>query len=49
MMKYFLLIPITQELQQQDPKHLYSRKEGARPENKSKNRSKDILPCEPLY
>lgn len=27
-------------------KHLYSRREGARPENKVKNRYKNILPCE---
>ena len=26
-------------------KHLYSRKEGQRPENKAKNRYKNILPC----
>ncbi len=26
-------------------KHLYSRREGARPENKPKNRYKNILPC----
>ena len=35
-----------QQLQQQECKHLYSRKEGAKPENKSKNRYKNILPCE---
>ncbi|XP_065890896.1 tyrosine-protein phosphatase non-receptor type 11-like isoform X1 [Dysidea avara] len=33
-----------EQLQQQECKHLYSRKEGARPENKSKNRYKNILP-----
>ena len=31
-------------LQQQECKHLYSRKEGQRPENRSKNRYKNILP-----
>eukprot|EP00118_Oscarella_pearsei_P028857 m.3128 g.3128 ORF g.3128 m.3128 type:complete len:588 (+) comp9068_c0_seq1:109-1872(+) len=31
-------------LQQQESKHLYSRKEGAKPENKTKNRYKNILP-----
>ena len=34
-----------QQLQQQDCKLLYTRKEGARPENMSKNRYKNILPC----
>ena len=34
-----------EQLQQQECKHLYSRKEGAKPENKSKNRYKNILPC----
>ena len=33
-----------ESLQQQECKHLYSRKEGQRPENKSKNRYKNILP-----
>lgn len=33
-----------EQLQQQECKHLYSRKEGARPENKPKNRYKNILP-----
>jgi tyrosine-protein phosphatase non-receptor type 11 len=33
-----------EQLQQQECKHLYSRKEGARPENKTKNRYKNILP-----
>ena len=32
-------------LQQQECKHLYSRKEGQRMENKNKNRYKNILPC----
>ena len=36
----------TQVLQKQESKHLYSRKEGERPENKAKNRYKNILPCE---
>ncbi|XP_015790177.1 tyrosine-protein phosphatase non-receptor type 11 [Tetranychus urticae] len=31
-------------LQQQECKHLYSRKEGQRPENRAKNRYKNILP-----
>ncbi|CAK8690501.1 unnamed protein product [Clavelina lepadiformis] len=31
-------------LQQQECKHLFSRKEGAKPENKQKNRYKNILP-----
>ena len=33
-----------ESLQQQECKHLYSRKEGQRPENKAKNRYKNILP-----
>lgn len=33
-----------EQLQQQECKHLYSRKEGAKPENKAKNRYKNILP-----
>jgi len=33
-----------ESLQQQECKHLYSRKEGQKPENKSKNRYKNILP-----
>lgn len=32
-------------LQQQECKLLYPRKEGQRPENKAKNRYKNILPC----
>ena len=40
---------IAQVLQKQECKHLYSRKEGERPENKAKNRYKNILPCEPLF
>lgn len=35
-----------QVLQQQECKLLYPRKEGQKPENKSKNRYKNILPCE---
>jgi protein tyrosine phosphatase len=31
-------------LQQQECKHLFSRKEGQKPENKAKNRYKNILP-----
>ena len=38
-------VPSLQQLQQQECKHLYSRREGARPENKPKNRYKNILPC----
>lgn len=34
-----------QVLQQQECKLLYPRKEGQKPENKSKNRYKNILPC----
>ncbi|XP_064610345.1 tyrosine-protein phosphatase non-receptor type 11-like [Liolophura sinensis] len=33
-----------EQLQQQEVKHLYSRKEGQRPENRPKNRYKNILP-----
>ncbi|XP_074655818.1 tyrosine-protein phosphatase non-receptor type 11-like [Tubulanus polymorphus] len=33
-----------EQLQQMECKHLYSRKEGKRPENKNKNRYKNILP-----
>ncbi|XP_052225139.1 tyrosine-protein phosphatase non-receptor type 11-like [Dreissena polymorpha] len=33
-----------EHLQQQEVKHLFSRKEGGRPENKAKNRYKNILP-----
>lgn len=33
-----------EQLQQMEVRHLYSRKEGQRPENKSKNRYKNILP-----
>ena len=43
-----LTLPVfPQQLQQQEGKHLYSRKEGTRPENsRSKNRYKNILPRE---
>ena len=34
-----------ESLQQQECKHLYSRREGQKPENKNKNRYKNILPC----
>lgn len=37
-----------QTLQQQECKLLYSRKEGQRPENKNKNRYKNILPCKKI-
>lgn len=40
------VLPSIQFLQQMECKHLYSRREGARPENKPKNRYKNILPCE---
>ncbi|KAL5013867.1 hypothetical protein ScPMuIL_008137 [Solemya velum] len=33
-----------EQLQQQEVRHLYSRREGQRPENKAKNRYKNILP-----
>ena len=35
-----------ESLQQQECKHLFSRKEGQRPDNRGKNRYKNILPCE---
>jgi hypothetical protein len=38
---------ISQSLQKQEVKNLHQRLEGQRPENKSKNRYKNILPCEP--
>ena len=34
-----------ESLQQQECKHLFSRKEGQRPENRGKNRYRNILPC----
>jgi hypothetical protein len=34
-----------ESLQHQECKHLFSRKEGQRPENRGKNRYKNILPC----
>ena len=34
-----------ESLQQQESKHLFSRKDGMKPENKNKNRYKNILPC----
>ena len=37
-----------EQLQQQECKNLYSRKEGSRPECRKKNRYKNILPCEYL-
>lgn len=40
---------LLQTLQQQECKLLYSRKEGQRPENKNKNRYKNILPCENAF
>lgn len=41
----FLVSLHNQVLQQQECKLLYPRKEGQKPENKSKNRYKNILPC----
>ena len=38
-----------ESLQQQECKHFFSRKEGQRPENKNKNRYKNILPCKKIY
>jgi tyrosine-protein phosphatase non-receptor type 11 len=35
-----------ESLQQQECKHLFSRLEGQKPENRNKNRYKNILPCE---
>ncbi|KAJ8892436.1 hypothetical protein PR048_005016 [Dryococelus australis] len=35
-----------ESLQQQECKHLFSRKEGQKTENRNKNRYKNILPCE---
>lgn len=41
-----LMSPLTsQSLQKQEVKNLHQRLEGQRPENKSKNRYKNILPC----
>ncbi len=37
-----------ESLQQQECKHLYSRKEGQKPENRNKNRYKNILPCKSI-
>lgn len=38
-----------QQLQQMEVRHLYSRKEGQRIENKPRNRYKNILPCKQIY
>lgn len=43
--QFVLLYSAPQMLQQQECKLLYPRKEGQRPENKAKNRYKNILPC----
>ena len=43
------LFRILQQLQQQECKYLYSRREGQKPENKAKNRYKNILPCKLLF
>lgn len=37
-----------ESLQQLECRHLFSRKEGLRPENRAKNRYKNILPCKKL-
>lgn len=37
-----------ESLQQLECRHLFSRKEGLRPENRAKNRYKNILPCKSL-
>lgn len=37
-----------ESLQQLECRHLFSRKEGLRPENRAKNRYKNILPCKIL-
>ena len=42
-------IELFQHLQHQEVRHLYSRKEGMRPENKPKNRYKNILPCKYMF
>lgn len=34
-----------ESLQQQECRHLFSRKEGQKAENRNKNRYKNILPC----
>lgn len=46
---YLMVLLYIQVLQKQECKHLYSRKEGERPENKSKNRYKNILPCKSSF
>jgi len=46
LLEQFVLVCFApQMLQQQECKLLYPRKEGQRPENKAKNRYKNILPC----
>ena len=37
---------VLQQLQQLECRHLYNRTEGQKPENRLKNRYKNILPCE---
>lgn len=41
-----IVLFLFQSLQKQEAKNLYDRHEGQRPENKGKNRYKNILPCE---
>lgn len=43
--QFVLVSSAPQMLHQQECKLLYPRKEGQRPENKAKNRYKNILPC----
>lgn len=38
-----------ESLQQLECRHLFSRKEGQRPENRAKNRYKNILPCKKVF
>lgn len=38
-----------ESLQQLECRHLFSRKEGLRPENRAKNRYKNILPCKMFF
>lgn len=45
----FLFFKYFQQLQQMEVRHLYSRKEGQRIENKPRNRYKNILPCKQIY
>ena len=47
LLQYFSYM-FSQVLEKQEWNHLYTTKEGERPENKAKNRYKNILPCEML-